>query len=106
MVKPGSVQRKSTLRRLERELDRLKARFGLAGNLKVVWKPEANSDIQGCVKGSTIYVFNDEEEKAISTLKHEFIEYVLTEEFLNPRIFQAKAHRRSDALVDIIASLI
>jgi len=39
-------------------------------------------------------------------LKHEYVEYVLTQEFLELRIFEAKAHRRADALVDILASLL
>jgi len=58
------------------------------------------------VKDSTIFVFDIEWEEALRTLKHEYVEYVLTHEFLEPRIFEAKAHRRADALVDIITNLI
>lgn len=94
-------------KRLERELKRLKAKVGLAGHLRVVWNPQSSSDeLHGMVKGSTIFVFDVDEEEALLTLKHEYTEYVLTHEFLTPRIFEAKSHRRSDALVDIIANLI
>ena len=55
---------------------------------------------------SIIFVFDVDEEEALRTLRHEYVEYVLTNEFLTPRLFEAKAHRRSDALVDIIADLI
>ena len=94
-------------KQLESELKRLKTRLGLAGHLRVVWDPHSSSDeVQGMVKGSTIFVFDVDEEEAVFTLRHEYIEYILTQEFLTPRLFEAKAHRRSDALVDIIASLV
>jgi len=94
-------------KRLDEELARLKARFSLAGHLKVVWDPQSSSEeTHGMVKDSTILVFDTDEKEALRTLKHEYIEYVLTHEFLEPRIFEAKAHRRADALVDIIANLI
>jgi len=94
-------------KRLEEELERLKAKVALAGHLRVVWAPKLSSEeLYGMVKGSTIYVFNVDEESALLTLKHEYVEYILTNEFLEPRIFEAKAHRRADALVDILASLI
>ena len=96
-----------TQRRLEEELERLKAKVGLAGHLRVVWDPQSSSgETRGMVEGSTIFVFDVDEEETVFTLRHEYIEYILTHEFLTPRIFEAKAHRRSDALVDIIAGLI
>ena len=94
-------------KKLEEELERLKARVGLAGHLRVVWIPQPTSEeTHGMVKDSTILVFDTNEKEALRTLKHEYLEYVLTHEFLEPRIFEAKAHRRADALVDIIANLI
>jgi hypothetical protein len=94
-------------KRLEEELERFKARVGLAGHLKVVWDPKSSSEeTHGIVKGSTIFVYDVDEEEALRTLRHEYIEYILTHEFLTPRIFEAKAHRRADAVVDIIANLI
>jgi hypothetical protein len=97
----------TTQKRLESELKRLKTKVGLAGHLQVAWDPRPSSEeTHGMVKGSTIFVFDVDEEEAVFTLRHEYVEYVLTHEFLTPRIFEAKAHRRADALVDIIASLI
>jgi hypothetical protein len=92
---------------LKVELDRLKAKLGLAGHLHVVWDPSRSSEEEhGIVKGSKIFVFDVDEEEALRTLKHEYIEYVLTNEFLTPKLFEAKAHRRADALVDILAGLV
>ena len=94
-------------RELERELARLKAKLGLAGHLRVVWDPRPYSqETHGMVRDETIFVFDLDMEEALRTLRHEYVEYVLTSEYLNSRIFEAKAHRRADALVDIIASLV
>jgi len=101
------AERPDTQRRLEGELRRLKAKFGLAGHLSVVWDPKpSHGEDRGMASGSTILVFDSDEEAAVKTLRHEYIEYVLTHEFLEPRLFEAKLHRRADALVDIIANLV
>jgi len=94
-------------RRLEQELGRLKTRVGLAGHLKVIWDPKTSlKETHGIVNDSKIFIFDINHEEALRTLRHEYVEYVLTNEFLTPKIFEAKAHRRADALIDIIASLI
>lgn len=98
---------KGVQKKLEEELARLKAKVGLAGELQVVWDPRPSSgETRGRVEDSIIFVFDVDKEKAMRTLKHEYVEYILTKEFLTPKIFEAKAHRRADALIDIIASLI
>lgn len=105
-LKAYEATKQGMQKRLEEELKRLKARVGLAGHLRVVWDQKSPEEEHGMVKDSTIFVFDVDEEEALRTLRHEYIEYVLTNEFLTPRIFEAKAHRRTDALVDILASLI
>lgn len=107
MLKACDSTNQGMQKRLEGELARLKAKLGLGGHLRVIWDPKPSSEeTHGIVKGSTIFVFDVDEEGALRTLRHEYVEYVLTNEFLTPRIFEAKAHRRADALVDVIASLI
>ena len=92
---------------LEKEMARLKAKLGLGGYLRVVWNPRHSIDGEhGLVRGSEIHIFDEDLEEAILTLRHELVEHVLTTEFLEPRIFEAKAHRRADALVDILARLL
>ena len=106
-VRGNGLKVKGIQKRLEAELKRLKAKVGLAGNLRVTWDPKTSQkETHGKVKGSTIFIFDVGEGEALRTLKHEFVEYVLTCEFLTPRIFETKAHRRSDALVEIIATLL
>ena len=101
-----SNRREEVQKALDNELSRLKGAFGLAGQLRVVWNPKISNEIHGKVEGSTIIIYDADEKEALKTLKHEFVEFILTEEFLTPRIIEAKNHRRADALVDIISSLI
>ena len=106
-MQPQESAKHGLQKRLEEELKRLKSKLGLAGRLRVVWNPKTSSEeTHGMVNDSPIHIFDDEEEEALDTLRHEYVEYVLTHEFLEPRIFEAKAHRRADFLVDILASLI
>ena len=89
------------------ELVKLKAKLGLGGNLEVIWEPKPKPmEIRGEIKGSKIYIYEGDEDVALKTLKHEFLEFILTHEFLEPRLFEAKAHRRSDTLIDTLADLL
>jgi len=98
----------ASLKLLRKELTRLKAETGMGSNLTVVWDPKEQipREGHGLVRGSAIHIFDMERDEALHTLRHEFWEYVLSCEFLEPRIFEAKAHRRSDAVVDVLAKLI
>lgn len=92
---------------LERELEKLKTKFGLAGHLRVLLNPQPSPDgTHGLVKNSRIFIFDTRMDNALHTLRHEFIEYILTSEFLESKLFELKAHRRADNLVDIIAKLV
>ena len=80
----------------------------LAGHLQVVWDPRsiAPGGESGTVRGSTIIIHDMNLTEALKTLRHEFLEYILTEEFIIPRFFEAKAHSRVDAFVDNLSKLI
>ena len=62
---------------LKRELYQLAQLLGLAERLQVRWIPGGKDDLSGEVVGSTIYVYEKELPKALETLKHEIIEYLL-----------------------------
>ena len=83
MPSPLALQHK-VQKLLERELFNLKSRFQLAHELKVKWLPNENSKKSGEVIGRNIYVYEEEETKALDTLKHELIEYMLTCELVAP----------------------
>lgn len=65
--------------RLRNELERLKRLSGLGLKLEVVWKPRAEGALSGEVRNNTIYVYDVEEEKAIETLRHEFLDCCISE---------------------------
>lgn len=67
---------------MEKELYRLKNRTNIGYNLSVIWVPDSNSKLSGEVIGNTIYIYEENEEKAIETLKHEFIDYHITREIV------------------------
>jgi len=62
---------------LKEELKRLTQLVDLGHELKVKWLPRGSSDREGEVKGDTIYIYSDAQDKAIDTLRHEFLDYVI-----------------------------
>jgi len=88
---------------LRRELTQLKQIFGQGYELEVIWAPNENSDLSGEVKGTRLYIYEPDREKALQTLVHEFIDYLVSEtirpykdvtnkliELLNEYIYQRK----------------
>lgn len=101
--------------RLEEELERIKKKSGLGHELGVRWIPNPNSDRQGEVKGSTIYIYDKDVNEAILTLKHEFIDHYITREVVKPlieyvnmqkRIIEGLVYRRKERLVEGLSKLL
>ncbi|MEM4497692.1 MAG: hypothetical protein QW692_02570 [Nitrososphaerota archaeon] len=65
-------------RALEEELERLKSRSGYHGDLKVSWIPKAESRLSGEVRGGVIYIYELEADKALETLRHEFVDFMVS----------------------------
>ena len=74
---------KNTLERLETELAHLKEKFRMGHELRLEWIPNSGPK-SGEVNGTTIRIYEADQTKALDTLRHEFIEYVLTEELVAP----------------------
>ena len=101
--------------KLERELRRLQGLTGLNSSLKVNWIPNGSREIQGEVRGSMIYIYDEGLKEAVRTLKHEFIDYCITREVITPFIDlvnaliksrEAEVYRRKEKLVDFFSSLL
>lgn len=100
--------------RLESELERLKRFFGLGLELKVVWKPNSNGALLGEVKNNLIYVYEEDEEKAADTLRHEFLDYCLSQaiepykEVTNRliRMINEDAYRKKERIVEALVKLL
>jgi hypothetical protein len=69
----------STQYRLERELKRLSFLMGRGNHLTVRWCPKSDSELEGEVLGDTIFVYSPEKQRAIRTLQHEFIDWLVVE---------------------------
>ena len=63
---------------LEEALTRMTARAGMANHLKVVWMPGASQVLSGEVKGGRILIYEEEETKAMETLRHEVIDHLVS----------------------------
>jgi hypothetical protein len=76
--------------------------------LKLRWAPNSGP-VSGEVSGGIISVYEDNEAKALDTLRHEFIEYVLMNELVAPYkrlvnrligLFEDEMYRRKENLVE------
>lgn len=73
-------------RALERELRRLAGELGYRGGLKVIWAPDADSDMHGEVRDGAVFIYDEEPEDALRTLRHEFLDFYITDEVIKPLI--------------------
>jgi hypothetical protein len=64
---------------LREELENLKNISGLGSALSLVWAPDPEKTLSGEVKGSTVYIYDESEKKALDTLRHEFFDYCISQ---------------------------
>ena len=108
MSKASKNRPDETLQRLETELNHLKQRFQLGQEFKLEWAPN-NDPKSGEVTGSTIHIYEADEPKALDTLRHEFVEYVLTRDLVAPykklinelvSLFEEEMYDRKEMLIE------
>jgi len=100
--------------RLEAEVERLKSLLGMGLELKVVWKPSYVGTLSGEVKNNLIYVYEVDEKKAVETLRHEFLDYCISQaiqpykEVTNRLIHMINdaAYRRKEKIVEALVKLL
>ena len=87
-------------------MEKLKQEFDYGLNLRVKWIPDGDQDKHGEIIGETIYVYNADLEGALKTLKHEYLDYVLTSEAIKPltRIINFFLKELIEKLVKMISS--
>ncbi|MEM1558388.1 MAG: hypothetical protein QXG12_07335 [Thermoproteota archaeon] len=99
---------------LQLELEKLKRKTGMGQGLKVEWLPNRDLSLSGEVKHKTIYVYEENEVKAIETLRHEFIDYLLSQAIEPHRSIANKliqllneiAYRKKEEIVKAILKLL
>ena len=103
----------ATLRLLKHELACLKQKFQMGQELKLQWIPN-NGPRSGEVNGATIWIYEAEQAKALATLRHEFIEYLLTRDLVAPykrlinkliSLFEEEMYDRKEKLVERLQEL-
>ncbi|GAI38111.1 unnamed protein product [marine sediment metagenome] len=114
------TERKQTNRKLELELKRLKSVLDMAHELRLEWFPGQvkrfrGRRLSGEVLGEVIHIYDESEPRALTTLKHEFIEYILTIEFTAPykrmintliSAFEEEMYQRKERVVKRLSDVI
>ena len=81
--------------------------------LKLQWMPN-DGPKSGEVTGTTIRIYEADQAKALATLRHEFIEYLLTRDLVAPykqminkliSLFEEEMYDRKEKLVDRLQEL-
>ncbi len=70
---------KGIAEKLEAELERLKSLLKQGYELRVMWTPKRDSKLAGEVREHYIYVFDEEERAALETLRHEVLDYMVSQ---------------------------
>lgn len=74
---PKSPRNKRTANILEVELERSKSISGFGHELTVIWMPDVNTSLAGEVRDDVIFIYEVENEVALSTLRHEFFDQLI-----------------------------
>lgn len=86
MQKTTTRQLRSLQRALEEELSRLKGVIPFEEALTVCWTPRSHSKISGEVIGDTVYIYDENAQEAVNTLKHEYLDCLFTRKMIEPLI--------------------
>jgi len=62
---------------MEEELQRLRALFGYGWDLEISWLPGGSDCLDGEVKDDIIRIYEEDPIKAVSVLRHEFLDYLV-----------------------------
>jgi len=100
--------------KLSEELKKLQSLLNQGHELKVVWTPKQDSNLDGEVKGDTIHVYSQSLEQALKTLRHEFLDFVMSE-MIEPykqvansliALVNKQAYIKKEKLVEKLANLV
>ena len=99
---------------LQSALEGLKQNLNLGYELRVKWVPNGDGKLSGEVKGDCIYVYEETAKEAVSTLRHEFLDYAISnvvepyKQVTNKLIalINEEAYRRKERLVEKLSALL
>lgn len=113
MVKACAAEKLGVQRRLEEELNELKQATNMGHELSLEWVPDRGSKLSGEVKDSVIYIYEEDEAKAIRTLKHEFLDHLVSQAIEPYKVItnaliktlNEDAYRRKEKIIDALTRL-
>ena len=104
--------------KLESELERLKRTLDLGYELRVEWLPGqvkhfSGKQLSGEVLDGTIYIYDGDEERALTTLRHEFFDYAVCQviepyKSIANKLISAmneEAYRKKEKLIERLSAL-
>jgi hypothetical protein len=113
MIEEESARTKGKSR-LNEELKRLQGFLNFGHGLRVIWTPRQESDLDGEVKDNTIHIYSVTLEDALKTLRHEFLDYIISEmiepykDFSNALVMlvNKRAYSKKEKVVQKLANLL
>ena len=93
----------SNLERLKLELDRTLCRLGISEPLTLEWQPQARSRLAGKVRDQTVYIYVQDLPSALATVRHEVVDYWLTQLLQAPLDWSDAAMEGLSDLIEAIA---
>jgi len=106
---------KNIKRILEEELARLKRLIPFEEELTLCWKPRSHGEISGEVISNTIFIYDENPQEAVKTLKHEYLDCLLTRKLIDPLIAlintlikmrAQEIYKRKERIVNTLSKLI
>ena len=79
-----------------------------------MWRPNGSETLSGAVEGDIIYIYEEDEAKALNTLKHEVLDYAISQvivpykEVTNKLItlINEDAYQRKERLVEALNKIL
>lgn len=99
---------------------RLRERFQMLAatlevhNLRFMWLPDQSRGLSGEVRNGTLFIYESDGEKALETLKHELVDYVLTSKIVSPLVGlinllikskETEIYYEKEKIVDLLSKL-
>ena len=98
---------------LKKELENLEQMAGIKTRYKIIWIPKTNSTKEGEVVGNTIYIYSTNFTDALETLRHEFIDAMVSSvskpylDLINVllSVISEKAYQKKEEIVESLVGM-
>ena len=100
--------------KLRKEFQSLVGKLGVQ-NLELVWIPDSGKGLCGEVRNGVLYVYEEDEGRALEALKHELVDYLITSRVVKPLVElvnlliksrESEIYKEKEKLVEILSKLL